>query len=213
MKALTLFAFLLALPGTFAFADVNTSALSRLQSRWAEINYEMAGDARKGAYEQLLDEAATFRQQHPNDAELLIWSGIIKSSYAGVKGGLGGLKYAKEAKADLEAALSAEPAALGGSAYTSLGVLYFKVPGWPLGFGDNKKADELLRKALSINPDGIDPNYFYGEYLRAEKRYAEAEVYYRKALAAPPRPGRELADRGRHREIESALASIAAKAH
>jgi len=211
MKITKPFAFLLALLATTAFADVNTSALARLQSRWAEVNYEMTGDAQKKAYEQLLDEAATFLQQHPNDAELLIWSGIIKSSYAGVKGGLGGLSYAKEAKADLEAALGANPSALDGSAYTSLGVLYFKVPGWPIGFGDNKKADELLHKALAINPDGIDPNYFYGEFLRAEKRYAQAEVYYRKALAAAPRPGRESADQGRHREIESALAAIAPK--
>ena len=36
-----------------------------------------------------------------------------------------------------------------GSAYTSLGTLYFKVPGWPVGFGDEEKAEELLRKALA----------------------------------------------------------------
>jgi tetratricopeptide (TPR) repeat protein len=150
-------------------------------------------------------------QQRPGDAGLLIWSGIVKSSYAGAKGGLGGLKYAKEAKADLEAALRIEPNALDGSAYTSLGVLYFKVPGWPLGFGDDRKADELLQKALAINPGGLDPNYFYGEFLRAQKRYTEAEAYYRKALQAPARPGRELADRGRHQEIEAALTQIAGR--
>ena len=209
MKALTLLAVLLFAFGTPAYADTNASALTRLQSRWAEINYDMKGDAQKNAYEQLLDEAATFLQQRPNDAELLIWSGIVKSSYAGAKGGLGALKYAKAAKADLEAALAIDADALSGSAYTSLGVLYMKVPGWPIGFGDNGKAAELLQKALAINPDGIDPNFFYGEYLRAEKHYAEAERYYRKAAQAPARPGRELADAGRHREIDAALADIA----
>lgn len=211
MKALLLYLFLLALGTAPAHADGDAGALARLQTRWAEINYALPRAAQTSAYEQLLVEASTFVRQRPGDADLLIWSGIVKSSYAGAKGGLGALKYAKEAKADFEAALAIDPGALAGSAYTSLGTLYFKVPGWPIGFGDRRKADELLHKALAINPDGIDPNFFYGEYLRAEKRDAEAADYYRKALQAPPRPGREFADEGRRRDIEAALATIEKK--
>ena len=48
---------------------------------------------------------------------------------------------------------------------TSLGTLYYKVPGWPIGFGSDKKAREYLAKALDLNPTGIDPNYFMGEFL------------------------------------------------
>lgn len=184
------------------------SALTRMQTRWAEINYQLPPDKREDAFEQLLEEADTFVQQHPGDAAILVWSGIIKSSYAGAIGGLGALKYAKAARADLEQAIALDPRVLNGSAYTSLGTLYFKVPGWPVGFGDDKKADELLHKALAINPDGIDPNYFYAEYLRDQHSYAAAEQYYRKALQAPARPGRELADRGRRAEIEAALSGV-----
>jgi tetratricopeptide (TPR) repeat protein len=180
-------------------------ALARMQTRWAEINYQMQGKAQLGAFEQLLDEAETFVQQHPEDADMLIWDGIIKSSYAGASGGLGALKYAKAAKADFEKSIELNPTALSGSAYTSLGTLYFKVPGWPLGFGDDKRAEQLLRKAVEINPTGIDPNYFLGEYLRDQDRYAEAVQYYRKALQAPARPGRELADRERRREVQTAM--------
>ena len=75
--------------------------------------------------------------------------------------------------------------ALDGSAYNSLGVLYYKVPGWPIGFGDKNKARELLQKALSINPRGIDPNFFYGEYLVETKRPEEAVPYLERALQAP----------------------------
>ena len=39
----------------------------------------------------------------------------------------------KEAKARLEIAIQAGSAALDGSAYTSLGSLYYQVPGWPVG--------------------------------------------------------------------------------
>ena len=33
------------------------------------------------------------------------------------------------------------------------------------GFGDDKKAMEMLDNALAINPVGIDPNYFLGDML------------------------------------------------
>lgn len=208
-KILCVCATLLALVSAGTRADsVEMSAVARLQSRWAEINYQLPAKAQAEAFEQLVEEAATFNQQHPGEAGILVWEGIIKSSYAGVRSGLAALKYAKAAKADLEAAIAIDPQALNGSAYTSLGVLYFKVPGWPLGFGDTKKAEELLRKALTINPDGIDPNYFYAEYLRSQDRAAEAETYYQKSLQAAPRPGRELADQGRRHEVEAALAAL-----
>jgi tetratricopeptide (TPR) repeat protein len=61
---------------------------------------------------------------------------------------------------------------------------------------------------LKINPNGIDPNYFYAELLYQEGDYAEALHYLEKAAHAAPRPGRELADQGRRAEV----AALAAKA-
>ena len=86
--------------------------------------------------------------------------------------------------------------------------LYAKVPGWPVGFGDKERAEEYFRKALAINPDGIDPNYFYGEYLSERGRQAEAVAHLEKALKAPARPGRELADSGRRQEVQTLLAKV-----
>jgi Tfp pilus assembly protein PilF len=103
----------------------------------------------------------------------------------------------------LEEALKINDKALNGSAYTSLATLYAKVPGWPVGFGDKAKAEELFKKSLSINPDGIDPNFFYGEYLVDRERFAEARTHLETALKAAPRPGRELADSGRRKEISA----------
>ena len=140
-----------------------------------------------------------------------IWSGIIKSTYAGARGGMGALKFAKASKADLEKAMKIEPESMHGSAYTSLGTLYFNVPGWPVGFGNNDKAEELLMKAISINPDGIDSNYFFADYLKSEKRYQEAESFFLKAQSAPGRPDRPLADAGRQEEIALALLEVREK--
>jgi tetratricopeptide (TPR) repeat protein len=98
--------------------------------------------------------------------------------------------------------------ALKGSAYTSLGALYFKVPGWPIGFGDKARAEELLKKALAINPTGIDSNYFYADYLAERERYAESLRHLDAALKAPARPGREVADSGRRQEIQALIAKV-----
>jgi tetratricopeptide (TPR) repeat protein len=205
--------FAVALAGP-AFADdaAFNAELLAIQQAWAKVNYETpAGDARAQAFEALEKRAEKFAQQNPARAEALIWEGIIESSYAGAKGGLGALSLAKEARGNLEAALKINPKALDGSAYTSLGTLYYKVPGFPLGFGDHDKAGKLLKQALALNPNGIDPNYFYGEFLFEQGQYGEALKYLDKAATAAPRPGRESADKGRHAEISALTAKVKAK--
>jgi tetratricopeptide (TPR) repeat protein len=188
------------------------SELLSIQQAWARVNYETpAGDERVKAFDALEKRAEKFTRQNPARPEALIWEGIIESSYAGAKGGLGALSLSKEARGNLEAALKLDPSALDGSAYTSLGVLYYKVPGFPVGFGDDEKAEKLLQKALKLNPNGIDPNYFYAEYLFEQGRYPEALQYLDKAGKAAPRPGRESADKGRHGEIAALTAKVKAK--
>jgi tetratricopeptide (TPR) repeat protein len=187
------------------------SDVAHLQQRWAEVNYQLEGKTRLSAFEQLVADAEAIVTANPDSAEVLIWSGIIKSTYAGAKGGLGALSLVKASKTDLEKALALDAGALQGSAYTSLGALYYSVPGWPVGFGDDDKAEELLKKALELNPEGIDSNYFYGSFLLEQKRYEEARTYLVKAQKAPARPGREIADSGRQQEIIAALAKIAGK--
>lgn len=176
-----------------------------LQQRWAEIKYRTPEDKQAAAFEQLAQQADQAVQKNAGAAEPLIWKGIILSTWAGAKGGLGALSLCKQARASFEEALKIDPQALDGSAYTSLGSLYYQVPGWPVGFGDDDKAEELLKQALAINPDGIDSNYFYGDFLIEEDRYEEAIKVLEHAAAAAPRPGRELADEGRKQEIAQKL--------
>jgi tetratricopeptide (TPR) repeat protein len=197
---------LLGLPA-FALSESGQENLKLLQTRWARINYQTPEAEREKGFAQLSAEAATMVRNDPA-AELMIWRGIILSTYAGAKGGLGALDLVKQARASLEQAIKLDPAALDGSAYTSLGALYYQVPGWPIGFGDDEQAEVLLKKALAMNPDGIDPNYFYGDFLFREKRYAEAQVVLDKALKAPDRPGREVADNGRRAEAEALLVKV-----
>lgn len=191
-----------------ALAAGSDSSVAALQSRWAEIRYELPESQQAKALEELGKEAERQLAEHPDSAELLIWSGIVRSSQAGAEGGLGALGLVKQARGYLEAALAQDPLALNGSAYTSLGALYYQVPGWPIGFGDDDKAEWHLKRALTINPDGLDSLYFWGDYLHQQGRDAEARQALEKALQAPPRPGRELADAGRREEIHHLLSQL-----
>lgn len=210
MNILAKFAAVLLLPASLAYAGV-PEEVSNLQQKWEQIRYKTPAPAQESQYEQLVAEAQKSVAANPGSAEVLVWYAIIESTYAGAKGGLGALSHVKSAKKSLEQALAISPDVLSGSAYTSLGSLYYQVPGWPIGFGDDKKALEYLKKGLAVNPDGIDPNYFYGDYLFRKGDYAEAERSLNKALQAPARPGRKIADEGRRGEIEQLLAKIAAK--
>ncbi len=182
--------------------------VARIRQQWERIKYQTPIKAQEDAYEKLAKESAQVMQQYPKQAEPAIWHGIVEASHAGAKGGLGALSLVKSARKSFETALELNPAALHGSAYTSLGSLYYQVPGWPVGFGDEKKALELLRQGLAINPEGIDPNFFLGDYLYRTGDYAGAEQALRKALLAPPREGRALADEGRRREIAELMEKI-----
>ena len=182
-----------------------------LQTGWAVANYQLTDKAQLEAFGNLESDAENFTTEFPEDVEGWIWSGIIKSTYAGAKGGLGALGLAKAARKDLERSLEIDNRAMHGSAYTSLGTLYFSVPGWPLGFGNDKKAEEMLHKGLEINPDGIDSNYFFAEFLRNQGKSDEARTFYLKAKEAPSRPARPVADQGRQQEIATALDALDVK--
>ena len=201
----TLLTALLFLLSTHLYAAVMTDDIRDLQQEWARIKYQASESEQEKLYETLAAKASAVVTRYPDKAEPLVWEGIIYSTWAGARGGLGALSLAKESRKQLEAAIAMDPAALQGSAYTSLGTLYFKVPGWPIGFGDREKAEELLQQALAINPDGIDPNFFYGEFLLEEDRYAESVAVLTHALQAAPRPDRPIADAGRRAEIQDAL--------
>lgn len=186
-------------------------AVADIGHRWAHVSYQTPEAGREAAFAPLIAYTKQVAQAYPDRAEPMIWEAIVLSSAAKAEGGLGALGKAKAARDLLLAAEKISPTALNGSIYNSLGSLYAKVPGWPIGFGDRKKARTYFEKALAINPDGIDPNYFYADLLADEGEYAAAAAHLKRALAAPPRPGREDADAGRRQDVQNLLESLKQK--
>lgn len=183
-------------------------AIVELQHEWAKANYNTPASAQEAAFKALSAKASEVADTSPNQAEAKIWHAIILSGYAKVISGwakLNALKLVDQSKTLLLESIALNPNALHGSAYTSLGSLYYKVPVWPISFGDKDKAKEYLEKSLEMNPKGIDSNYFYADFLYEQGRYARAVEYYEHAIAAPARPGREDADQGRRKEAKEGL--------
>jgi tetratricopeptide (TPR) repeat protein len=201
-KLVTLFSLLFFT--TLTYAEMGDE-ISKIQHAWALANYQTPESGQEQAFESLVAEARKLAEANPDSAEPKVWLAIVLSTDAGVTGGLGALGKVKEARRQLEAAEKINPDVLNGSIYTSLGSLYYQVPGWPIGFGDDEKAEQYLKKALAMNPNGIDPNYFYGDFMLEEGDYQQAVKYLEKAAAAPPRPGRTIADKGRQAEIQAKL--------
>jgi tetratricopeptide (TPR) repeat protein len=105
-------------------------------------------------------------------------------------------------------AYSINPRVADGGAAMSLGVLYYKVPGWPIGFGSTAKARHYFQQALAQDPRGLDNNFFYGDFLSQEGNKASAKQYLQRALQAPANPDRPVWDAGRRAEVKALLAKL-----
>ena len=206
---------LLTLSGLFSAASQADGSLppevSELRAAWDEANFVSQGDAQKQAILELVEQCDPLLEKLAANQAALTWCGIVKSSYAGHAGALSAMKYAKAARADLEAALKLEENEMAGIASTSLGTLYFKVPGWPIGFGNDDKARELLEAGLAANPDDVDANFFMADFLNEEGELETAHSYLKLAAAAPAWADRETAYEGRQVEIAAMLETIEKK--
>ncbi|MGE0744530.1 MAG: tetratricopeptide repeat protein [Rhodospirillales bacterium] len=192
--------------------DSMPSEVLTLAREWARINYQVKDEAaQEKEFATLAAQAETLANRYPDRAEPLIWEGVIASSQARLAGAFSALGFAKHARDFLVKAGRIDFRALGGAVPTSLGALYHKVPGFPLGFGDDAKARDYLEQAVAISRDGLDANYFYGDFLIEQGQYEKAAAVLRTALAAPTDHSRPIWDAGRRAEIRTLLAVVDGK--
>jgi tetratricopeptide (TPR) repeat protein len=198
---------LLAIAAPAIAADSMTQEVKSINDSWAHIAYEVKGSSTQTkALDKLAQQAALIVQKYPGKAEPLVWQGIVTSEQANRANFFHKLGLATKARDILTKAYSINPKAEDGGAAMSLGVLYYKVPGSPIGFGDKAKAKSLLKQALAVDPNGLDANYFYGDFLLDQGDKAGARSYLQKALRAPHDPSRPAWDAGRRREVRTLLA-------
>jgi len=192
--------------------DAAAAEVHRLQSTWEAIKFGVPeGDEQTKKMDALGEDADAVAARFPDSVEIQIWDGIITSERASMASMFSALGLAKRARDILEQAYKTAPARLDAGAPTSLGVLYYRVPGFPVGFGDKARARQLLEQAVKLAPSGMDAWYFYGDFLFEQKEYSKAAEAFRHALSLPQHPDRPAWDKNRRLVIEERLASIAAK--
>jgi tetratricopeptide (TPR) repeat protein len=207
---LVLAALLLCTPSMAADDPAMELEVSRISAEWARVKYQVhEKSAQYRQMEVLAGQAATIATRFPGRAEPLLWQGILISEKAGLASVFQQLGYATEARRVLERAEVIDPKAANGGVLMSLGVLYYRVPGFPIGFGSTKKARAYLERAIAMDPNGLESNYFYGAFLLEEGDRAGAKSYLDRALKAPVDPRRPVWDAGRRRDVADALAKLA----
>ncbi len=200
-----------ALPSLASASDnpALDAAIYDLEIKWENIKFDVRESDKQGELMDALGaDADAMAAQYPDRVEAMIWDGILTSERASMTSGFAALRLAKAARSVLEKAYALDPAALDAGAPTSLGVLYYRVPGWPIGFGDTDKARQLLEQATKLAPEGLDAWYFYGDFLYSESQYPEATAALQHALAIPVHPDRPLWDKSRRLVIQELLTKI-----
>lgn len=189
-------------------AALPESEIQSIRHKWAVAKYHQKDLEQDASFKDLLRYTKTKLDEHPDDAALWAWHGTIMSTYASVKGGVGALQTLSDAKDALERSIELDPTIEHGLAHSTLGALYYRVPAWPVSFKDKKKAEYHLSKALDIDPNNIDANYFMGEYYRRLGKSKKAAYHLTRASNVPKSNKEGVAEAGRRQEVATSLASI-----
>jgi len=130
-------------------------------------------------------------QLYPKNSGILLWYIANFSKFGEANGVVASAKngLADKLKVKAERLLKLDPEFNDGAAYKLLGVLNYKVPNIPLfiTWPSKEKAEEYLKKALSVNPKSISNIYYYAEFLTEVKRETEAKILLNKIINANPR--------------------------
>ena len=207
MKQIFILLILLALNlmSSLVKADGLQLAVQKIEAQWADIHYSVAKERQEVAYKQLLADVKTIQRQYPDQAELIIQQAIIVASNAANIDAFNALSAIHQARDLLLHAIELNPNASDGAAFVALGSLYYMVPSWPIAYGDNEKAQKMLQAALTINPDTIDANYFYADFLVTRGQQREAMTYFKRAIAIPVRATQVFADSQLHAQAKRAM--------
>ena len=199
--ALSILAFV---PGIAAESNVH-QLVQILHDEWADIFYRLPEDEQADKYEVLLPKVRALVERYPQEAEPLIIEAFVLCTYAATEYNLGSLRKVERARELLLKSIALNPTSMDGSAYVTLGNLYYRLPGWPISYGDDDQARQYLETALKLFPDVLDTNYFYGDFLTGQGEFRQALPYLEKANKVAVRPESLLSDLKLKEELKHRL--------
>ncbi len=199
---------LMGLPGLLMGLDLQAETLAdglaHETRAWTQGSYVLPEPEREAFFARLQGEAQDLSRHYPDQADPLVWEGIITATHAKYQNPFSALGTVRLARDVLLRAVAIDPSAMDGSGLITLGALYFRVPKFA-SFGDDDKARNYLQQALKVDPDNIDANFFYGKFLLEQGDKVDARIYLEKVIDVPPRPQSIEADRARQTEARDLL--------
>lgn len=172
-----------------ALAESMQARVSKIEASW--VDNTQAGvvpPERKNIFLRLTEDISDVVLAFPRQAEPLILKSAILLTMAEDASSFVALGLVKQAKNLLVKAIDINPEAEEGSALVTMGVLHYKVPGWPIAFGDDVAAESYLLQALQVDPEGVSSNYFYAEFLLEQGMDQQAVSYLHRAIDAEVDP-------------------------
>ncbi|TWB47096.1 hypothetical protein [Nitrospirillum viridazoti] len=189
-----------------------TQDVTQLLRDWSVIKYQMHDDkAQALKMRDLLVRATDLQTRYPGRAEPMISTALILGSIAGYEQNAGSLELVRKARDLFEQADKIDPTALDGASAINLGSLYYLMPGFPIGFGSDSKARKYLERGIALSPNGLESNYFYGEFLSQQGEYERSAKVLAHALEAPVSVTQPVWDAGRRAEARALLADVRQK--
>ena len=189
------------------------SELLRLAHDWEHVKLQVSDrDDQERQMASLAQRAGQIAKQYENVPDPIVWIGIITSEQASMANENGSptkaLELAKRARDILEEVEKTNPETMDAGAPTTLGVLYDRVPGFPIGFGDKARARYYLQEAIRSAPNGLDANFFYGDFLYKHGEQSEAVRILERALTLPELSNRPIWDKSLRAAIQHILSEI-----
>ena len=189
------------------------SELLRLAHDWEHVKLQVSDrDDQERQMASLAQRAGQIAKQYENVPDPIVWIGIITSEQASIANDNGSpikaLELAKRARDILEEVEKTNPETMDAGAPTTLGVLYDRVPGFPIGFGDKARARYYLQEAIRSAPNGLDANFFYGDFLYKHGEQSEAVRILERALTLPELSNRPIWDKSLRAAIQHILSEI-----
>jgi tetratricopeptide (TPR) repeat protein len=199
-------------PPSFAKSEPGALELANaLNDEWEEIFYTLPANRQAERFKELLPRVRELQAKYPNRAEPLIIEAVTLCTLAAAEWSFSALTDIEKARDLLTKSVELDPKAMEAAAFIALGNLYYRLPGWPISFGDDDLARQYLETAVRIYPDEVDTNYFLGDYWLSEDEYEKALPYLEKADKAAVRPYHSLSDK--HTKEETRKALEAARKH
>lgn len=143
-----------------------------------------------GVFGAAVEYAKRAVEAEPTAVDGRYWYALTIGRLGEAQGILRSLSAAGDMRRELETLLELAPDHAG--AHFALGMLYYRLPGWPLSFGDNNRALELMSAAVELAPDHTTYRLGLAELLLDMRRRDEAIELLEAIIEMPLTPNEPM---------------------